>query len=272
MPNEDPQRQRDNTRRNYKLAKQDPEKWAQHLAQQRERTRRKRENETPEEREERLRKRREKAYLKDPNRKPRPKFTSEEERKEHERAYFRAYAARAYQENPEKYRAIQKKYRDGRSPEQRQQRREYQTEYSRQYRELHPDAPSLTYKRLKDRWTMGIDARDPLIWQAAEVKGRELIARLGFTEVFQPDFGYFIFDAIAKKEGRIAVFQITTLRARAIKRKHIELVDYLGFDYFIIQVKPTLECAYIQRITTSPVPDAKTVTYYYAKGERHEID
>jgi hypothetical protein len=228
-------------------------------------------NETPEERQERLRIRREKAYLKNPNRKPQVKFNSEEERKEHECAYQRAWAARAYAENPERYRQTQKRYRDSRNAEQRQQRKEYKTEYSRQYRELHPEAPMLNYKKLKDIWTMGIDCRDPLIWRAAETKGRLLIAELGYTDVFQPDFGFFIFDAMAKKDGRVTVFQITTLRARAIKRKHIELANYLGFEYFIIQVKPTLDCAYIQRIVTSPVPDVKTVTYYYSKGERYEL-
>lgn len=271
MPYKDPQKQIESNNKRMQELKNDPEKWAEFLAKKRDYIHAKRKSETKEEREKRLEKRRAKYLEKNPGIKPKLRFASEEERLEHERTYHREYARQRYIDDPETSYAKYREYWANTTPERRAARRAKQTENARKIRELHPERPSFYYMRGKVEWTNGINCLDPAVWKTAEMKAMELAAQLGYTDIFQPDFVGFYFDFAARKDGQIAVFQVTTLRNRAIKRKHIELAGYFGFDYFIVHVKPTLDIAFITPICTDPLPTTKGVNYFYKRGTPYEL-
>jgi hypothetical protein len=273
MPYKDPEKRRQRVREHrLELKQSDSQAYEEMLEYHRQHLRKYRGNLTQGEKEERLRKRRERRYELNPGSKPRPNFKSDDDRKEHKRKYHREYARALYKKDPKAAIASNQEYWRNTTKERKQNRLEKKSQYTRNFRMAHPDAPMIYYKRNKEKWTDGLDCREPKIWKTAEKKAMGLVERLGYTDLFQPDFVYFYFDMAAKKDGRIAVFQVTTLRIRNIKRKHIELANYLGLDYFLIQVRPSLDIAYVSRIDTSVIPSSKSVNFYYARGTQYSLE
>lgn len=271
MPNKDPLINKERQRLRLQELRKDPEKWAKFMEKKRAYARNSRLSETKEEREERLAKRREWLHKSNPNYKPRIRFTNEEERRAYERKYHREYARKVYANDPDGSYAKYREYWANTTPERKAKRRAKQTEYTKKSRELYPELTKSYYLRSQAEWTTGIKCLDPAIWKTAESKAMELAVRLGYTDIFQPGFDKFYFDFAARKDGRITVFQVTTLRRRLIKFKHIELARYLGLDYFIVHVRPTLDIAFITQISTDPLPTTKSVAYLYRRGTVHYL-
>lgn len=271
MPYKDPEQHREMVRRRRAAIRANLAQWEAKCKAQREGERKRREQESPDEREARLTRRRAKYLRLHPGSQPRRRFANDEARIAYWREYARQWASRRYQANPEQMIAYNSDYWRNTTPERKAKRRQKKTATGRIWRMAHPDAPAVYYRRNKEKWTNGVDCRDPKVWQAAEVKARELIERLGYTATYSPEFKYFYFDLLAKKDGRIAAFQVTTLRTRLIKWKHIDLVRYLDWDYFIVHVKPTLDMAYLGQIDVSEATEGSNVHRYFAYAQEYAL-
>lgn len=164
-----------------------------------------------------------------------------------------------------------KKWKNNLDDEGRRHFNERNARTSKEWLKRNPDKRKEYYLTAKEKWTNGINCLDPAIWKTAELKVVELAKQLGYTDIFKSDFVGFYFDFAARKDGQIAVFQVTTLRNRAIKRKHIELASYFGLKYFIVHVKPTLDIAFVSEISTNPVPDRNAVGYSYSNGVAYSL-
>lgn len=189
---------------------------------------------------------------------------------ERRREIARNWARKNYWLNKGKMRKYYTEYWKNTTKERKMRRKKRNIMHAKKFSKAHPEAPMIYYKRNKEKWTNGIDCRNPKIWKTAEEKAAILIKELGYTDIYRPKFTYFYFDFLAKKEEKYVVFQVTTLRTRLIRLKHIELASYLNFDYYIIHVKPTFDKAYITKINLTPPPRNKNgVNYYYNKGNLH---
>lgn len=271
MPYKDPKKQLEQSTKRYQEIRKDPEKWKEHLRKQRERLRKYRQSKTPEEKAAALEKRRAKYLEDNPGIKPKLRFASEEERTANFREYQKKYQHKYRKEKPGQTKQYLQNYLKNRTPEKIERRRNQQTESTRRNRELNPERSREYYRQAQAEWTDGIKCTNPAIWKTAETKAMELATQLGYTDIFQPDFVGFYFDFAARKDDRIVVFQVTTLRRRSIKRKHIELARYFGLDYFVIHVRPTLDIAFINQVFTDPLPTTKSVTYLAVRGTLYDL-
>ena len=271
MPYKDPEERRRHFRERRAKLKQDPEELAVFHQREREYRQRWLNGQSPEDRDKRLQRRRKKRAQDNPNYKPRVKGVSEEERRAKRRESARLWARRNYASNPQESYRKYREYWQSTLPERKAARRTRISESGKIYRQMHPELPGRYYKENKVKWNQGIDCRDPKVWRTAEEKSKILMVSLGYSDIFQPDFVFFYFDFAARKDGRVTVFQVTTLRTRQVRRKHIELARYFDWDYIIIHVRPTLTEAYITRIDTTELPDKKSINYHYAKGQHYTL-
>lgn len=271
MPYKNPEKRRQRMRELRQEAHQTPERWEKFSQKEGKWRQTWRNNQTPEDREKRLERRRKIYKQVNPNSQPRLCFSTDQERKDHRRKYMRQYMRNQYKKNKQKMLTYNREYWKNTTQERKDRRRIKQTETSRRWRAFHPENAILSYRKTKMDWTMGIDCRNPKIWKAAEDKAMALAESLGYTDIFQPDFSQFYFDFAARKDGRVAVFQVTTVRTRLVKCKHIDLARYFDLDYMIIHVRPTLDEAYFDQIPTDTIPDKKGIQHHYKKGKLYYL-
>jgi len=198
------------------------------------------------------------------------KYSSNEEKLKAKRKSAREYVKRSYAKNPEKWKNNHKKYWANATEDQKDKRRKKLNEYTKAFRKRDPDKPKKYYQMLKDAWTGGIDCRDKKIWKTAELIASDLVEGLGYKELFTSGFSGFYFDLLAKKNNKIFAFQVTTLRTRLIKNKHIELAKYLGLEFYIIHIKPTFDYAYIMKIEDK-IQNKNGKYYHYRKGKECKL-
>ena len=104
------------------------------------------------------------------------------------------WARKNYKKNRKKVLAYYKQYWKITSPKRIKKRKENQLKYCHSFRKKHPDSPQIYFKRCKEKWTNGINCRNPKIWKTAEFKAIKLLKKLGFKNLFQPDFIFFYFE------------------------------------------------------------------------------
>lgn len=191
---------------------------------------------------------------------------------ERKREIARNWAKKNYHANKKKCYAYYKNYWKNTTEERKLKRKKKKTQYTKNFRKKHPGIANEYYARSKQKWTNGIDCKNPKIWKKAEYIAKQLIQKIGYKKIFQPKFAFFYFDYVAqKKNGKYTVFQVTTLRNRAIKKKHLEFANYFGWDFYIIHIKPSFDYAYVTKIKTSPIPKTKTVTYSSFRGIEYKL-
>jgi hypothetical protein len=197
------------------------------------------------------------------------KYSSDEEKLEAKRRQAREYVKRSYAKNPERWKKYYKKYWENATDEQKRARTLKKLQYSRDAREKYPDRPAKYYKMLKDDWTGGVDCRDREVWEGAENIALDIVENLGYKNLYNPkfQFQFFYYDILSKEDRKITAFQVTTLRTRLIKNKHIELAEYLGWDFYVIHIKPTFDIAYITKIDTK-IKNKQGTYYHFNKGKK----
>jgi len=189
--------------------------------------------------------------------------------KERRREISRNWARKNYAENRKEVLMYHKNYWKTTSPKRRFKRKQKNLRYIHSFRKKNPDSPQIYFTRSKKKWTNGIDCRNPKIWRTAELKAKILLKRIGYQNLFQPDFKFFYFDIVSKNKRKYTVFQITTLRNRAIKKKHIEMAKYFNWDFYIIHVKPNFKEIYLTKINLNIPSNQKTFCYNYLKGQKY---
>jgi len=191
---------------------------------------------------------------------------------EETREYKRNWAKKNYHKNREKMRSYYDRYWENTTPERKEKRRQQKIKDAERWRKMHPDTPQVYYRKNLEKWTNGIKCLNPKVWKTAEQKAKKLIIKLGYKNIFQPNFKFFYFDFLSKNGSQYTCFQVTTLRARSIKRKHIELANYLNWDFYVIHVKPNLTEAYITKVNPIiPNKNKDVVCYYYTKGIKYAL-
>lgn len=183
----------------------------------------------------------------------------------------RNWARKNYHQNKEKCAKYYKEYWLNTTPERKERRKKKKLESTHRFRERDPDAPKRYYKNNKEKWTNGINCLDPEVWKKAEELSIKLVLKLGYKNIYRPDFKFFYFDIISKNDDKYTVFQVTTLNRRYIKKKHMELAKYFGWDFYIIHVKPTCDYAYISRIELNDLPKINRC-FHFRNGQQYELN
>jgi len=166
------------------------------------------------------------------------------------REYKRQWANKHYHANKDKCYAYHKQYWDNAPEDMKEKRKIKNLGYTHDFRQANPDAAKKYYKTSKEKWTDGIDCTDKKIWQKAESIAIDFIKNeLNHSDIYQTRFSQFVFDIMSWHDNKLNAFQVTTLRVRALKRRHIELAKYLKANFFLINVKPIFDELYIQPIT-----------------------
>lgn len=181
--------------------------------------------------------------------------------KERRREIARNWARKNYSQNTEEVLQYHKEYWQNTTPERKQKRKEKKLQYTHTFRKKHPDSPQVYFKRSKEKWTEGINCKNPKIWKKAEHIAKTILEKMGYQDFFENTFKQFYFDIVFKKDNKYSVFQVTTLRQRAIKRKHIEMAKYFNWDFYVVHVKPTFTELYITKINLDIPPHQKTFCY-----------
>jgi len=199
------------------------------------------------------------------------KYATEDERKEARRIQKRDYSRREYRKNPEKRKKYNRDYWENTTEDRKAKRKMKTDQYTRNFRKRNPKKPSEYYFKNKKEWSNGIDCRNRKIWKKAEKLAQNFAVKNGYKDIFISGFKDFYFDFLARKGNKITAFQVTTLRTRLIKTRHLDLAKYLGMNFIIVHVKPTFDILYVTPIDIETTPKGKGKQYHYKKGKKFLI-
>ena len=161
----------------------------------------------------------------------------------------RLWAKKNYHANKIKCLANHKQYWANTTDERKAKRKVKNLQYTHNFRQQNPEAAKRYYRNAKQKWTNGVDCMKKEIWQKAESVAIDFVkTKLLHKDVYQARFSQFVFDFMSWHNKNLYAFQVTTLRTRAIRRRHIELAKYLKAKFILINVKPTFDMLYIQEL------------------------
>jgi hypothetical protein len=197
------------------------------------------------------------------------KYKNTRELKEAIRERARIFARKKYRKDPKESYKKYKEYWANTLGRRKDTRRIVKSQNTREWRRKFPNKTIEYHLRNKLKWTNGVNCLDRTIWERAERVAVGFIKNRKFSDVMLAPFKQFLYDVLAKKDDKICCFQVTTLRTRLIKRRHIELAKYFGWRYFIVHVKPTFTEIYIKEIDLNQnLRNKNGVQFNCCKSER----
>jgi hypothetical protein len=115
-----------------------------------------------------------------------------------------------------------------------------------EWRRRNPERAKASYrnhrKKLAALWRRGIVNRGlkERIWKKGEEKALDILRREGYNELIHLPGSYLhgIFDVLAKRNGLIYAFEVTTGMDKDISRSGAELARFLGVNYYVIFISP----------------------------------